>query len=203
MSSLRRKHSHNSQPTASVSRWLDHPASRVLTFAGGGIGWSGATTCVSGKIKDSDDPRGYILTRSSTTGHTCNKINDYYFQCVPGTPSTTTSRSTSASSSSSTRVTTTTSRAATTTSQVSTTSSRSTTTSSSPSSTATPGTGTGTGTWAASYTKAKAALAKLSNSDKVKIVTGVGWGNGPCVGNTGAVSSIGYPSLCLQDGPLR
>jgi beta-glucosidase len=33
-------------------------------------------------------------------------------------------------------------------------------------------------------------------------VTGVGWQKGPCVGNTAAVSSIGYPSLCLQDGPL-
>lgn len=45
-------------------------------------------------------------------------------------------------------------------------------------------------------------MAKLQNSDKIKIVTGVGWNDGPCVGNTGAVPSIGYPSLCLQDGPL-
>ena len=77
---------------------------------------------------------------------------------------------------------------------------------SSTSSSATPsGTGStnpGSGPWAAAYTKAKAALAKLQNSDKIKIVTGVGWNKGPCVGNTGAVSSIGYPSLCLQDGPL-
>ncbi|KAI0532704.1 glycoside hydrolase superfamily [Xylaria digitata] len=56
--------------------------------------------------------------------------------------------------------------------------------------------------WEAAYTKANAALAKLSSSDKIKIVTGVGWGNGPCVGNTPAISSIGYPSLCIQDGPL-
>lgn len=34
----------------------------------GGIGWSGATTCVSGTV--------------------CTKLNDYYFQCLPGTPST-------------------------------------------------------------------------------------------------------------------
>lgn len=33
-------------------------------------------------------------------------------------------------------------------------------------------------------------------------MTGVGWGNGPCVGNTYAVPKVGYPSLCLQDGPL-
>ncbi|KAI0188629.1 glycosyl hydrolase family 3 N terminal domain-containing protein [Xylaria flabelliformis] len=56
--------------------------------------------------------------------------------------------------------------------------------------------------WAAAYTKANAALAKLSSSDKINIVTGVGWNKGPCVGNTPAVNSIGYPQLCLQDSPL-
>ncbi|KAI1349447.1 glycoside hydrolase superfamily [Xylaria sp. FL0043] len=56
--------------------------------------------------------------------------------------------------------------------------------------------------WDAAYTKANASLAKLSSNDKINIVTGVGWGKGPCVGNTPAVSSIGYPQLCLQDGPL-
>ncbi|KAI0164574.1 glycoside hydrolase family 3 protein [Xylariaceae sp. FL1272] len=56
--------------------------------------------------------------------------------------------------------------------------------------------------WAAAYTKANAALAKLSASDKINIVTGVGWNKGPCVGNTPAISSVGYPQLCLQDGPL-
>jgi beta-glucosidase len=60
----------------------------------------------------------------------------------------------------------------------------------------------GDGDWAAAYTKAKAALAKLSNQDKVNMVTGTGWEKGPCVGNTAAVSSIKYPALCLQDGPL-
>jgi len=25
---------------------------------------------------------------------------------------------------------------------------------------------------------------------------------GPCVGNTGPVPRLGFPSLCLQDGPL-
>jgi hypothetical protein len=54
------------------------------------------------------------------------------------------------------------------------------------------------GTWDAAYTKATAALAKLSQSEKIGIVTGVGWSKGPCVGNTKAASSIGYPSLCLQ-----
>jgi hypothetical protein len=54
------------------------------------------------------------------------------------------------------------------------------------------------GTWDDAYTKATAALAKLSASEKIGIVTGVGWQGGPCVGNTKAASSIGYPSLCLQ-----
>jgi len=45
-------------------------------------------------------------------------------------------------------------------------------------------------------------MAKLSQQDKISLVTGIGWENGPCVGNTAPISSIGYPSLCLQDGPL-
>ncbi|KAJ3574738.1 hypothetical protein NPX13_g4266 [Xylaria arbuscula] len=57
-------------------------------------------------------------------------------------------------------------------------------------------------TWDEAYAKANASLSKLSSSDKINLVTGVGWGKGACVGNTPAVSSIGYPSLCLQDGPL-
>lgn len=56
--------------------------------------------------------------------------------------------------------------------------------------------------WSAAYSKANASLAKLSLQQKVSIVTGVGWNGGPCVGNTAAVSSIGYPELCLQDSPL-
>ncbi|POS69099.1 glycosyl hydrolase family 3-4 [Diaporthe helianthi] len=56
--------------------------------------------------------------------------------------------------------------------------------------------------WSAAYAKANASLAKLSLQDKVNIVTGVGWDKGPCVGNTQAISSIGYPQLCLQDSPL-
>ncbi|KAH6607019.1 glycoside hydrolase family 3 [Trichoderma cornu-damae] len=56
--------------------------------------------------------------------------------------------------------------------------------------------------WGVAYDKAKAALAKLTLQDKVGIVTGVGWNNGPCVGNTSPLSKIGYPQLCLQDGPL-
>lgn len=57
--------------------------------------------------------------------------------------------------------------------------------------------------WDSAYTQARAALSRLSLSEKVGIVTGVGWNpGGECVGNTHPASSIGYPSLCLQDGPL-
>ncbi|KAK8080840.1 hypothetical protein PG997_008658 [Apiospora hydei] len=56
--------------------------------------------------------------------------------------------------------------------------------------------------WGAAYQKANASLAKLSSQDKINIVTGVGWNKGPCVGNTPAIGSIGYPQLCLQDSPL-
>ncbi|KAK6827616.1 Beta-glucosidase cel3A [Apiospora arundinis] len=62
--------------------------------------------------------------------------------------------------------------------------------------------GQSTADWAAAYDKANAALAKLSSQDKINIVTGVGWNKGPCVGNTPAINSIGYPQLCLQDSPL-
>lgn len=60
----------------------------------------------------------------------------------------------------------------------------------------------GDGDWAAAYTKAQTALAKLTNANKVALATGMGWEKGPCVGNIAAISSIGFPELCLQDGPL-
>lgn len=56
--------------------------------------------------------------------------------------------------------------------------------------------------WDTAYTKANAAFAKLSQSEKIGMVTGTGWQANNCVGNTKAAGSIGYPSLCLQDGPL-
>ncbi|PCH05918.1 Glycoside hydrolase, superfamily [Penicillium occitanis (nom. inval.)] len=56
--------------------------------------------------------------------------------------------------------------------------------------------------WSAAYSKATAALSKLSQNDKIGMVTGVGWGKGPCVGNTAAPSGISFPSLCIQDSPL-
>ena len=60
----------------------------------------------------------------------------------------------------------------------------------------------GDGDWGSAYTKATTALAQLSQSQKISLVTGVGWQKGPCVGNIAAIPSIGFPELCLQDGPL-
>lgn len=54
----------------------------------GGINWTGATTCIS--------------------GYTCTVINDYYYQCLPGTASSTTATSTTAGSGSTTTTATTT-----------------------------------------------------------------------------------------------
>ncbi|KAL2132044.1 hypothetical protein VTI74DRAFT_4273 [Chaetomium olivicolor] len=60
----------------------------------------------------------------------------------------------------------------------------------------------GPSAWEAAHSSAAAAVARMSQQDKINIVTGVGWDKGPCVGNTPAINSINYPQLCLQDGPL-
>ncbi|KAL4243219.1 glycosyl hydrolase 3 family protein [Abortiporus biennis] len=129
----------------------------------GGIGWSGATTCVSGAV--------------------CTKLNDYYFQCLPGTASSPTASPSPPTSQ----------PPSTTTTPTSTTSappSQSTILNISPE-------------WAAAYDKATAVMAKLSLNDKVNLGTGVQWMKGACVGNTPAVSSIsGFNGLCLEDSPV-
>ena len=43
---------------------------------------------------------------------------------------------------------------------------------------------------------------RMSLVEKVNITTGTGWMSNMCVGNTGPAYSVGFPSLCLQDGPL-
>ncbi|KAL3441654.1 glycoside hydrolase superfamily [Aspergillus insuetus] len=57
-------------------------------------------------------------------------------------------------------------------------------------------------TWDQAYQRATSDLQKLTQDEKIGMVTGVTWEGGPCVGNTAAPQSIPYPSLCLQDGPL-
>ncbi|EJD43876.1 glycoside hydrolase family 3 protein [Auricularia subglabra TFB-10046 SS5] len=56
--------------------------------------------------------------------------------------------------------------------------------------------------WDAAYRKAKAALARMSVQDKVTLTTGTGLGAGTCSGNIPGVDSIGFPGLCLEDGPM-
>ncbi|KAL1953323.1 hypothetical protein VTO42DRAFT_3003 [Malbranchea cinnamomea] len=56
--------------------------------------------------------------------------------------------------------------------------------------------------WADSYKKAKSLVEKMTLVEKVNVTTGIGWQMGLCVGNTGPATSVGFPSLCLQDGPL-
>lgn len=58
------------------------------------------------------------------------------------------------------------------------------------------------GEWSASYEKASRMVSQMSLMEKVNVTTGIGWSMGMCVGNTGTAASAGFPSLCLQDGPL-
>ncbi|KAG1449592.1 hypothetical protein G6F46_012167 [Rhizopus delemar] len=56
--------------------------------------------------------------------------------------------------------------------------------------------------WDDAYAKAKVLVDQMSLEQMVNITTGVGWQNGPCVGNTYAIKNPDFPSLCLQDAPL-
>ncbi|KAG0928436.1 hypothetical protein G6F35_007997 [Rhizopus arrhizus] len=56
--------------------------------------------------------------------------------------------------------------------------------------------------WDDAYAKAKVLVDQMSLEQKVNITTGVGWQNGPCLGNTYAIKNPDFPSLCLQDAPL-
>lgn len=56
--------------------------------------------------------------------------------------------------------------------------------------------------WEESYKKAAVMVSKMSLIEKVNITTGTGWSQDLCVGNTAPASSVGFPPLCLQDGPL-
>ncbi|OQO02251.1 hypothetical protein B0A48_11805 [Cryoendolithus antarcticus] len=56
--------------------------------------------------------------------------------------------------------------------------------------------------WSESYEKAAKLVGQMTLVEKVNVTTGIGWSMGMCVGNTGPVERLGFPSLCLQDGPL-
>ncbi|WVQ75627.1 hypothetical protein IAR50_005256 [Cryptococcus sp. DSM 104548] len=56
--------------------------------------------------------------------------------------------------------------------------------------------------WNSAHERARAYLSNWTIAEKVSLSTGVGWEQGRCVGNIGAVESQGFPGLCLQDSPL-
>ena len=56
--------------------------------------------------------------------------------------------------------------------------------------------------WEESYKKAEPMVRKMSLVEKVNVTTGTGWSQNLCVGNTGPANNVGFPMLCLQDGPL-
>lgn len=58
---------------------------------------------------------------------------------------------------------------------------------------------TGSGGWEEALAKAQAFVNELTLEEKAQMVTGV---PGPCVGNILAIERLGFPGLCLQDGPL-
>lgn len=53
--------------------------------------------------------------------------------------------------------------------------------------------------WESALSKAKAFVAELTLEEKSRMVTGT---PGPCVGNIVSIPRLGFPGLCLQDGPL-
>lgn len=56
--------------------------------------------------------------------------------------------------------------------------------------------------WEKSYQKAAAMVGKMTLVEKVNVTTGTGWAQDLCVGNTASAYNVGFPPLCLQDGPL-
>lgn len=56
--------------------------------------------------------------------------------------------------------------------------------------------------WSESYGKAVDLVSQMTLAEKVNITAGTGLYMGRCVGNTGSIPRLGFPSLCLQDGPL-
>ncbi|KAI0416803.1 beta-glucosidase-like protein [Xylaria grammica] len=56
--------------------------------------------------------------------------------------------------------------------------------------------------WSDAYEKAVDLVSRMTVAEKVNITAGTGIYIGRCVGNTGSAPRVGFPQLCLQDGPL-
>lgn len=59
----------------------------------------------------------------------------------------------------------------------------------------------GTGSWADAYSHAKALVDQMTNEEKAKITTGVFPLSTYCGGEVAGVSRLGFPGMCLNDGP--
>ncbi|KAI9365502.1 glycoside hydrolase superfamily [Zopfochytrium polystomum] len=55
--------------------------------------------------------------------------------------------------------------------------------------------------WSAAVSQAQSLVSTLSLEQKISIVSGTGWQNGPCVGNIDSMVHVGFQGLCLQDSP--
>ncbi|KAK4232009.1 family 3 putative glycoside hydrolase [Podospora fimiseda] len=53
-----------------------------------------------------------------------------------------------------------------------------------------------------SYHLAISLLTNLSLPEKINLTTGTGWQTTRCIGSTGSIPRLQFPSLCLMDGPL-
>ncbi|KAF4549450.1 Glycosyl hydrolase family 3 C-terminal domain-containing protein 11 [Elsinoe fawcettii] len=61
--------------------------------------------------------------------------------------------------------------------------------------------GPGIGPWAAAYERARALVANMTNEEKENATIGYTSTTNGCSGNSGPVNRVGFPGLCLNDGP--
>ena len=55
--------------------------------------------------------------------------------------------------------------------------------------------------WKDAIGRAREYLQQFNQTEKVILTTGSGWTRGPCVGNISPIPRVGFPGLCLMDGP--
>lgn len=56
--------------------------------------------------------------------------------------------------------------------------------------------------WTAAVEKARSFVKQLTLAEKVNLTTGIGFGAGVCVGNTGSVPRLSFWGICLNDSPM-
>lgn len=59
----------------------------------------------------------------------------------------------------------------------------------------------GIGSWASAYAQAKALVDQMTNEEKANITTGVSPLSTNCGGEVAGVPRLGFPGMCLTDGP--